>query len=171
MDSAILAEAARYERDRRARSYPPKIAALAPVGLEGSADKGCGDAEALTIDYQCWVAIAEWLESGNFSGFYGGAEPEGGDAPYILWPHLEAGAQGALEQVTAKIDRMEDDPHQQRIDPAKRLTAGQYLARLSDLYIRRARLVCIHRKVQLRRQMIDSINAEFRNRRETEIAA
>ena len=158
MDSAILAEAARYERGRRARSYPPKIA-------EG------GDAEALTIDCQCWVAIAEWLETGRFSGFYGGAEPERDDAPYILWPQLEAAADGALEQVSAKIDRMEAGPDQRRVDPARRLTAEQYLGRLSDLYLRRARLVRIRRKVQLRRQMIDSINAEFRNRRETEIAA
>ena len=133
-----LAEAARAERDRRAERYPQR-----------SAD-GKISADDATIDYQCWVAIAEWLESGRFMGFYGGASPEESDAPWIGWPQLDQAAAKALTSIDAKIERLAADPDQERV---------------AALNLRRANLTAIHRKVQLRRQMVDSINHELRERR------
>jgi len=144
IDPQILIEAACFERDRRGESYPAKIGAGA-------------DIEALTIDFQCWCAIAGWMETGRFFGFHGGAEPERDDAPWISWPQLEAAAVSALTHSNAKCDRLfaggEGD--------------GETYAEACN---RRAKLTCIHRKVQLHRQLIDSINAELRQTRE-EIAA
>jgi hypothetical protein len=138
IDSAILVETARFERDRRGESYPAKIG-------------GGADAEALTIDFQCWCAIAGWVETGHFFGFHGGAEPERDDAPWISWPELEAAAESALTHTSAKCDRL--------------LTEGEGEGETyAEACNRRAKLTCIHRKVQLRRQLIDSINAELRER-------
>jgi hypothetical protein len=155
IDNAMLAAAACHERDHRAASYPARIA------------EGKSDPETASIDYQAWVAIAEWLETGNFRSFAGGAEPDRTDAPIVSWPALETAAKSALDAAGRKIDRIEADPDQQRVAPAKRLTAEQYFEKLTDLYVRRGRLICIHRKVQLRRQMVDSINREFRDRRQS----
>lgn len=115
-----LAAAACFERDRRAESYPGKIGAGANAG-------------ALSFDYQCWVAIAEWLESDRFMGVYGGADPQAPDAPWIGWPALEAAAARAM-------------------------------GKISDAN-RHAALARIHRKVALRRQSVDIINAQIRAER------
>lgn len=140
-DLPALAAAARFERDRRGESYPAKI-------YEGRIS-----AEDAAIDYQCWCALVEWLDSGNFRGFYGGADPEGPKAPWISWPELEAAAERALTSVGAMVSKQEAEI----VGNAEKLV---------ELYVRRARLVVIHRKVQLRRQMIDSINVEVRARGE-----
>lgn len=141
-----LASAARYERDRRGENYPPRIAAREI------------DAEPAAIDYQCWTAIAEWLETGNFQSFSGGADPEGPDAPLIRWPELEAAAEAALVSITAKCDKLLAD-------------GGDGGETFAEACARRARLFVIHRKVQLRRQMVDSVNREFRAMQVKEIAA
>src|SRR5690348_14175995 len=90
MDGPELAAAARFERDRRAERYPELIA-------EGV------DAEALCLDYQCWVAIAEWIETDRFFSFVGGAEPERDDAPIVHWPTLEEAAKKALHKIELKL--------------------------------------------------------------------
>lgn len=151
MDDSLLA-GAQFERDRRADRYPAIIAA------------DPSRADELIVDYQCWVAIAEWLESDKFMGFHGGAAPDSPASPWISWPQLETAAQKALTSIGDKIGRFESDPDQAAVDPPNRLTAAQYLERLTELYVRRARLTCIHRKVQLHHQMIASINAELRAR-------
>lgn len=128
-----LAEAARAERDRRGEDYPPKLLA-AP-------DK----AEAMSIDYQCWHALAGFFETGRFAGFHGGAEPERDDAPWISWPELDAAAERALASVDKSLAKRE----------AEGTDAG-------ELHVRRARLFCIHRIVARRRETIDLVNAHFR---------
>lgn len=143
-----LVDAAIAERDWRADNYGKRI----PAGE-------IADVEGATIDYQCWVAIAEWLESGRFKGFHGGAEPERDDAPWISWPELEAAAERALTTLNAKCDRM----------VAGEDGEGESYA---EACARRAKICCIHRKVQLRRQMVDSINRDLREKRQpAELAA
>lgn len=88
-----LIDAAAYERDRRAAKYPPAVA------------DGKLDAEAATIDYQAWCAIAEWLERGScrlINGWGGTA-----DAPdtLISWQLLEDCAAKAVAQLDAKLAR------------------------------------------------------------------
>ncbi len=136
---AELAEAAGFERDRRAEAYPAKIRAS---GLS---------AEAASIDFQCWVAIAEWLETGRFFSFAGGADPQHADAPIISWPALETAAASGLAAIEASTS-------------AEEAKFAPDSDRLVTLYDRRASLVAIHRAVQLRRQSIDSANAELRQR-------
>jgi hypothetical protein len=133
----MLAAAARAERDHRLQSYSARIRGGSP------------EAEGASIDYQCWVAIAEWLETDRFFSFAGGADPERADAPIIRWPELEAAAEAALIGASAKCDRM--------------LSGGDGEGEsYVEACVRRARLACIHRKVQLRRQMIDSLNRDLR---------
>jgi hypothetical protein len=141
MDKRDLAKAARFERERRGETYPQKI-------FNG------GDKEALCIDYQCWVAIETWLELDTFSSFHGGADPERDDAPIISWPHLEAAAKKALHAMERKL------AGEGWFDGCPETETSR----------RRCALVHIHRKLQLRRESIDIINAEFRKRRETEAA-
>lgn len=143
---AALIEAARFERDRRSQTYPQKI-------YDGKID-----AEPAAIDFQCWVAIAEWLDTGRFFSFAGGAEPERADAPIISWAELESAAEAALVSVSAQCDRL---------FTAEQVEAGAY----EEACARRSRLWAIHRKVQLRRQMVDSINREFRSTKQGEVAA
>jgi hypothetical protein len=124
--TAALADQARHERDRRAASYPDKIARGA-------------DAEALCLDYQCWVAIAEWLETDRFTSFAGGADPDQPDAPVIRWPELVAAAERAGGSVRGDNQAAE---------------------------LRRARLTAIHRMLELRAESVAIINAELRKPRE-----
>lgn len=150
--TAALNDAAEFERDRRLARAADAIAAG-------------GDAQAIAIDCQCWTAIAAWLDTDRFMGFYGGADPgaqpgtvgEDGratkDPPWIGWPQLEAAALKALTHVTDKTAEQEAKP-------------GHKLAELADLHRRRARLFAIHRKLQLRRESIDIINAQIRAERE-----
>jgi hypothetical protein len=139
----VLAAAAQFERDRRGESYPQRIYDQPQA------------AEALCLDYQCWVAIAEWVESDRFRGFYGGAEPERDGAPWISWPQLETAAEKALDTLTARIDRAERENDASAI---------------AELTVRRAKVVCIHRLVQRMRAYIDLLNHEFRKRRELELS-
>lgn len=139
MSDPELIEAARAERDRRAETFPGKVA----MG---------GDAEALSIEYQAWAAIAEWLETDTFASFAGGAEPERPDAPWIGWPDLEAAALAALSSRTAKLDALEGAPN---ITPET----------LGALRQRRSCLNVIHRRLALHRQSIDAINADLRQQR------
>jgi hypothetical protein len=151
MADDVLVIAARHERDRRAESYPKKIA-------EGRIDE-----IVAAVDHHAWVAIVEWLQTGRFRRFDG--------PPAVGWPELETAAKSAYEQICAKVDAIEADPDQAKVKPEKRLTSGQWIDRLTELYIRRARLRLIHIKVQLRRESVDIVNAELRARTPQEIAA
>jgi hypothetical protein len=130
---AELVAAAKFERDRRGARYPQLI-------YDGKLD-----AESAAIDYQCWVAIAEWLETERFFSFAGGANPDRDGAPIVSWPELEAAAQKALRKVELKLagegwlDGMEESP----------------TARRRNLLTR------IHRAIQLRHESVDAINAEL----------
>jgi hypothetical protein len=139
-DRALLA-AARFERDRRAASYPQRI-------FEGRIS-----AEDAAVDYQCWVAIAEWFETERFFSFAGGAEPDRDDAPVISWPQLEDAAKKALHQVERKL-------------AAEGWLDGCPPTATSE---RRNALVRIHRAIQLRGESIETINRELRA--DQEIAA
>ena len=143
-----LIEAARHERDRRLDTYPKKIAAREI------------DAETASIDYQCWVAIAEWLETDRFSSFYGGADPQSEQAPLIRWPELEAAAKKARDAVERKL-------------AGEGWFDGCTPTATSE---RRNALTLIHRKLQLKREHMEWINAELRReaaerRAQREIAA
>jgi hypothetical protein len=134
MGDPALVAAARYERDRRGEAYPRKIAAREI------------DAEAAAVDFQCWVAIAEWLTSGHFYSFSGGIDPDREGAPIVRWPELEAAAKAALHQVERKL-------------------AGEgWLDGMPETETsrRRCALVHIHHKIALRRESIDTINAQIR---------
>lgn len=139
MSATALVEAARYERDRRASTYPAKIRALASGGGDGPASTEA-DAEALSIDYQAWVAIVEWLETDRFFSFAGGANPEREDAPIVSWPELELAAQSALVSVAAKAAKSTD----------------------AETLLRRHRLFCIHRRIQRHRQWLDETTRQLR---------
>lgn len=134
-----LVAAAQFERDRRAQTYPRRIR---EQGL---------DPEAASIDFQCWVAIAEWLETARFFSFAGGASPERDDAPIISWPQLEAAAESARNSIADKVRKQEAE----RIGNAEKL---------AELYVRRARLFAIHARVAAMRRSIDGLNAELRAR-------
>jgi hypothetical protein len=140
MKDPDLLDAAVAERDHRLESYNRRIAAggLDPAKIE-----------AMCLDYQCWVAIAAWLETDRFDGFYGGADPESPSAPYVRWPELEAAAKKALDSVELKLAR-------------EGWFDGCEPTAISE---RRCALVRIHRKVALRRESIDAINEEFRAQR------
>lgn len=84
-----LVDAARFERDRRAESYPPLVAA------------GKLGAEQGTADYQAWCAILQWLETGRFVSFEGGTD----GATMIDWAFVEAAAAKALAKLDAKAER------------------------------------------------------------------
>jgi hypothetical protein len=153
--TAALLDAACFERDRRAESYPLKIA-------EGA------DAEKLTIDFQCWVAIAEWLDTDRFMSFTGGADPDAPGAPVIRWPDLEAAARTALDSVAAKLAGEQAFLARPRAEGEERepLSATE----LEALQVRRARLFAIHAKVQRMREAIDLLNNEFKPRAVAEAA-
>jgi hypothetical protein len=135
-NSALLS-AARAERDRRADSYPLRIAAGKISALDAA------------VDFQCWVAIAEWLETGRFFSFAGGDDPDSPAAPVIRWRELEEAAAKALAAIDAKIERS--------------LSGGQASSDLAALQSRGELLVHIHRKLSLRRAIVDSLNAELRS--------
>jgi len=120
---AMLA-AARSERDYRQANYPRRIA------------DGRSAAEEATADYQAWVAIAEWLETGRFTSFDGGTD----FGTRIDWPFLEAAAEKALTAIDA---RLEQSPSAER-------------------QLRRDRLFIIHRAIARQRALIDGINQQLR---------
>jgi hypothetical protein len=159
MTEPTLLTAARFERDRRAERYPRRI------------HDGAISADEASLDYQCWVAIAEWLESGRFQSIAGGANPDDPAAPIIGWPQLEAAAAAALGRINAKLDvldergsvgeggpRSKERPTVGVDGPATRI-APETLGALRE---RRSCLFAIHRKVSLRRETIDILNAELR---------
>ena len=170
--ACTLVAAARFERDRRAERYPRRIAELrATVGSDGPA------IESLSLDYQCWCAIAEWLETERFQSIAGGANPDDPAAPIIRWPELEAAAAAALARINAKLDALDErgsvgegGPRSKErptvgVDgPATEIAPYITPETLGALRERRSCLFAIHRKVALRRETIDRINRELRAR-------
>lgn len=132
-----LIAAARFERDRRAQSYPQKI-------FDGQIT-----AEQAAIDYQCWVAIVEWAETERFSSFHGGADPQGPEAPIIRFADLAVAAKKAVNAVERKL------AGEAWFDGCPPTPTSE----------RRGALVRLHRAIQLRSESIDAINAEFRAQR------
>jgi hypothetical protein len=129
--------AAKFERDRRAERFPALVAA-----------GKLGEDEA-TVEYQCWCVIADWIEGGTFTPIYDGGADE---RTAVDWALAEDVSAKALAKITAKLAKQEAE------NPAH--------PELAEGHRRRANLVCIHRAVQLRRQSIESINRQFRQRRE-----
>jgi hypothetical protein len=100
-------------------------------------------AEQAQVDYQAWCLIAQWLETGEFRIIEeGGAD----GATRIDWAVCEAAADKALKKIERKL------AGEGWFDGCPETATSQ----------RRCALIRIHRKVQLRRQSIDAINAEFR---------
>jgi hypothetical protein len=145
-DSALL-DAARHERDRRLAAAPEAIEKARNDARSGGRGTAEDVIERVAISCQCWIAIAEWIETGRFAGFYGGASPQEPDAPWISWPELEAAAERALANVAAQCDR---------------LFEGGDVPAYEAACARRSGLWAIHRKVQRMRESIDMLNAEFR---------
>jgi hypothetical protein len=134
--NAALVTAAQFERDRRRDTYPQRIAAG-------------GDAEKLCLDYQCWVAIAEWIETERFLTFAGGADPDSEGAPIVRFANLEAAAARGLKHLQAKAEAAEPD---------------------AEIHARLAAVMAIHRAVALRATSIAAINAELRQLRTPQAA-
>ena len=146
--SAALIETARFERDRRERLGPERAAEIERTSA--SPAEAEQRLHALCVDVQAWEAIAGWLETGRLSAFEG-MDDDG--QPLVRWPDLERAAEAALAATSERIARLEADP------AAKPETLGELRERRSCLFV-------IHRKVQWQRQGVESINAEFRSRRE-----
>lgn len=91
--SPALLEAAKFERDQRQASYPPRVAA------------GQLDEDAATIDWQCWVAIVEWAETGMTALLNRDAGIMDPPTALLGWATLEAAAERALATIQAKVDR------------------------------------------------------------------
>jgi hypothetical protein len=123
------------ERDRRFASYPRLVL------------KGSLAADEATLDYQCWYAIAAWLESDRFTSIEGGVDGR----TVVDWLMCETAAEKALAKVSELAERKAGDP---TADPAA----------VAELNQRRANLVCIHRALQLRRQTIEAVNDAARQR-------
>ena len=156
--ACTLVAAARFERDRRAERYPRRIAELrATVGSDGPA------IESLSLDYQCWCAIAEWLETERFQSIAGGANPDDPAAPIIRWPELEAASAAALARINVKLDVLDERGSVGEGGPRSKEMAVSPET-LGALRERRSCLFAIHRKVALRRETIDRINRELRAR-------
>lgn len=126
-----LTEAARFERDHRAESYARRINAGDTL-----------DIETATVDYQCWVAIAEFVETGRFQAFYGGADQSAANPPWIGLAALESAAEAALTTINSRIERLEGAPNVQ----------PETLGALRD---RRSWLSIIFGRVKRQRQIVD----------------
>lgn len=132
-----LVDAAAFERDRRAESYPPLVAARPAEG------------EQLNADFQAWCAIAEWLATGrsDIIGNWGGiADPP---VTVIDWPFLEARAAAALDSLKGMVAKAEAEP---KTTPAE----------IDALRARADRVFCIHAIVQRRRESLDRTNRMIR---------
>jgi hypothetical protein len=100
-------------------------------------------ADEATIDFQAWHCILGWLESGRFECVNAG----GIDGQTIVdWALAEDAAERALTKITAS---------------AEKATADKAPA----LWARRAALHAIAGKVRLRRQTIEVLNRQFRERK------
>lgn len=131
-----LAGIARFEADRRRKSFPKMI-------------RNGGDAEAMTLNYQAWWAIADFLETGScaFLNAWGGvADPP---VTVIDWPLLEAAAAKELAEVEAALPGSHDP----------------------DVPRRRDALVLIHLTVSRRRAWIEETNRLLREQRAERSAA
>lgn len=136
----FLAGAARFEADRRRRSFPRLI-------------RGGESAEALTLNYQAWCALAEWLETGScrFLNTWGGvADPP---RTAIDWPLLE---EAAAKELKAIEERLLSSPADE------------------DLLRRRDAVASIHLRVSSHRHAVDEttriLRADAQLRLEREVA-
>lgn len=123
-------QAACYERDRRANSYPRLVAA------------GELDEEKATIDYQAWVAIADWMAEGRcwlIGGWGGVADPP---VTVLTWALLEQSAEDQLASIEARIEALAGE---EGADQAK-------LARLRE---RRDAIWCIHNLMVKQREAVE----------------
>ncbi len=86
-----LADAAAFERDRRAASYP---------GLVGD---GSLDAEQALVDFQAWFVIADWLDKGHCRLLHGWGGSVDDPKTILSWQLLEDCAGKALAALDAKL--------------------------------------------------------------------
>jgi hypothetical protein len=153
-----LAAAARFEADRRAKRYPDLIL------------NGLKDADEATTDWQAWLAIADWLETGR-SQLLG--MPAGVATPpnrAIDWDLLAERATIGARQV---VDMLANDrafaaaPEAQRQPDVKPKTPAQ----LDALDRRAALLTAIATRVDRQREILRLLNAELRAQAEQRKAA
>lgn len=121
---------ARYERDRRAASYPRLVAS------------GQLDEERANLDFQAWCAIAQWMAEGRCSligGWGGVADPP---VTVLTWAVLEESAATALASIEDRLVQADDarrDQLQRRRDAVFGIHA--ILVRQRDLATMTDRLV------------------------------
>lgn len=127
--------AARFERDRRARSYPRLVA-----------EKKL-DHQAAEADYQAWCYIAEWMETGKcalIGGWSGEPDFEGG---ILTWAFLEESAAKAVAGIDAKIAKDEDDV--EVTDEALAITRArrEVVSSIHGLMVRQRELVTMNERL------------------------
>jgi hypothetical protein len=113
------------------------------------ASRRLGADEAL-VDFQAWAAIAHWLEHDAWPAWTGAGGVD--ERTVVDWALAEDCAAKALAKV---------------LDTAAAAAADKADA----LNARASHLTAIHRRVQLRRQSIDSLNRQLRAQRQQEHAA
>lgn len=138
MADAELAGAARAEVAYREKKFPLLVA---NSGLT---------AEAATVDYQAWTIIAGWLAGGHFVSLDSGGA---GGTTRVGWPECdEAAARAANTLLRSALD-------------AEAQGTDQGTEKAARLWKRQLAVAKIARKVSLRRQSIDDLNAHFQRQR------
>lgn len=132
MIDPVLAEAARYEAKVRQDGSPKRVLS------------GLLNANAATIDFQAWSAIAGLFETGQFEAVQAGGVRED---TVISWPECQAAAERAVASLTKLLAEASPDKR-----PA--------------LERRRHLVSSIARKVALRRATIEDLNRQLRDRAE-----
>jgi hypothetical protein len=153
MTAADLASAARFEADSRERNYPGMVARQEITAAEA------------TEDYQAWVTIADWLETGRFvSGNIeagDGARADLSDIRTVVdWLLCEQAADRAVVSTLAAF---------REAQAAVAGTGDQ--AKAFSLGVRLDGLRAIARKVSRMRADVEALNRAFRGARQQQRAA
>lgn len=151
-----LAAAARFEADRRAKRYPQQIL------------NGLKDADEATCDWQAWLAIADWLETGR-SPLLG--LPAGVATPperAIDWQLLAERAAIGAQQVVELLATDRAFAAAPGAEPNRR---PKTTAQLNKLELRAAQLTAIATRAERQREIIRLLNVELRSQAEQRQAA
>lgn len=146
-----LIDQAAFERDRRERKLPARVA------------NGEMSAEDANLDFQCWHCIEQWLREGQcklIGGYGGSAEPP---VNVLTWQRLEDAAHKALAALEAKISKAE-------LSPGSADKPGA----LAVLRVRRESVWLIHRILVNQRESVERFerqDQEARARRAERAAA
>lgn len=114
-------------------------------------------AEAAQVTFQAWSIVARWLETGCFESVMGGAK---GDTK-VSWAECDLVVQGAAAKLLSAAAALEQ-PIAGEADDVRR---GQLIAKRQRLLDRAGEVDAIARRVANGRQLIDSINQGFADRR------